>query len=339
VGKPNRILVASLCFFALLKPLPVSNASPSECPNEWNIPNNLFEATPEQKQELLSPNFNVSIKPNKDAEYSFDGLKWIKVKNGYLDIQSQYQFWNDPVLQKNADVRTLTNFFGKRWDEVSVISFGDLSWLKQSKIYLRTSVEISKQNCGPPSTYYYQGEFSPPGLETANSDDQIMTIVKNSFKNYQIFDSIMQRYKGCISKWQSYNNSSKLKKPLGYCSLEGYGVGWMPDIKLLPNEPNCLVFLPGDSDTASDIGIKPGTNCTYTILGFTADNKYFSQGLRGSQPRPTDHYNIRTGNLVSFGTLTINSPIKVIKLTCIKGKLTKIVSGVSPKCPSGYKKK
>lgn len=30
---------------------------------------------------------------------------------------------------------------------------------------------------------------------------------------------------------------------------------------------------------------------------------------------------------------------KILSITCIKGKVTKKISGVSPKCPSGYKKK
>jgi hypothetical protein len=30
---------------------------------------------------------------------------------------------------------------------------------------------------------------------------------------------------------------------------------------------------------------------------------------------------------------------KKTSLTCVKGKLKKMVTGVAPKCPSGYKKK
>jgi hypothetical protein len=32
-------------------------------------------------------------------------------------------------------------------------------------------------------------------------------------------------------------------------------------------------------------------------------------------------------------------PKKILSITCVKGKITKKISGVSPKCPSGYKKK
>ncbi|NDE48230.1 MAG: hypothetical protein EB019_04610, partial [Actinobacteria bacterium] len=39
-------------------------------------------------------------------------------------------------------------------------------------------------------------------------------------------------------------------------------------------------------------------------------------------------------------TPTVIAPVaKKITITCIKGKTTKKVSGVNPKCPKGYKKK
>ncbi len=38
-------------------------------------------------------------------------------------------------------------------------------------------------------------------------------------------------------------------------------------------------------------------------------------------------------------TTTLAATKKIIKITCVKGKLTKVVSGTAPKCPTGYKKK
>jgi hypothetical protein len=340
VSNRNRFLVVFLCFFALLQPLPASNASPSGCPNEWNIPKNLFEASAEQRKELLTPDFYTAIKLNKDAEYSFDRLNWIKVKNGNLNLRAlDSMIWEDPIFQRNSEVEVLVNFFGSRWGDISPIVLGDLGWLNKSKIYLRTSLEISKQNCGPPSTYYYQKELTPPGLETTTFEIEAMK-VKSNFENYQFYDSFVQRYRNCISKWQSYNNSAESRKPLEPCYFDRTPI--RTEIELVPNEPNCLVFLPGNRNTASMVGIRAGGNCSYTILGFTGDAEYVSTGKRGIQAtggQRTSHYNERTGNLVSFGKITISTPVKTMKLNCFKGKLTKIVTGLNPKCPSGYKKK
>jgi hypothetical protein len=342
VNKWNRIFIVFLGVFALVQPVSASKASPAGCPNEWNIPKNLFDASDEQRRELLTPDFSTVIKPGRDADYSFDGLNWVKVKNGFLDLRElDSAVSEDPLFQKNSQVGVLTNFFNNRYDDITLISFGDLSWLNQNQIYLRTSLEISKQNCGPAVSYYYQKLLSPPGLETTNFENEISKI-KDSFLNYQIYDSFIQQYKNCVSKWQAYDNSTQVKKPIEPCFLNAQSLYIMKTIKLVPDEPSCLVFLPGNSNTATGIGIKPGTKCRYTILGFTGDAPYVSSGQRGvgvTGGRISDHYNVRTGNLVSFGKLTINSPLNSSTITCVKGKLTKKVTAVKPKCPAGYKKK
>jgi hypothetical protein len=339
VSNRNRILVVFLCFFALLQPLSLSNASPSGCPNEWNIPKNLFDASADQKKELLTPDFDTVIKPNRDAEYSFDGISWIKVKNSYLNLQALDSIiWEDPLFQRDSEVKVLVNFFGSRWNDITPINLGNLGWLDNKKIYLRTSVEISKQNCGPAATYYYQKELTPPGVEITSFEIEALKI-KGGFENYQLYDSFVQRYKTCISKWQSYNNSGESRKPLEPCYFDRTPI--RVEIELVPNEPNCLIFLPGNVNIASTVGIKAGSNCSYTILGFTGDAEYVSAGKRGIQAtggQRTSYYNERTGNLVSFGKITISASVKAVKSTCIKGKVIKIVTGSNPKCPKGFKK-
>jgi hypothetical protein len=48
-----------------------------------------------------------------------------------------------------------------------------------------------------------------------------------------------------------------------------------------------------------------------------------------SEPATTD----------AIAKISPNSTVKKNTITCIKGKVTKKVSAVSPKCPTGYKKK
>jgi hypothetical protein len=46
-----------------------------------------------------------------------------------------------------------------------------------------------------------------------------------------------------------------------------------------------------------------------------------------------------TTSTTTTTTTTIAPVVKRTSLTCVKGKLTKVVKGFNPKCPSGYKKK
>jgi hypothetical protein len=48
---------------------------------------------------------------------------------------------------------------------------------------------------------------------------------------------------------------------------------------------------------------------------------------------------VQTPSLNPKPAVTAKPAAKKITITCIKGKLTKKVSAVAPKCPTGYKKK
>jgi hypothetical protein len=48
---------------------------------------------------------------------------------------------------------------------------------------------------------------------------------------------------------------------------------------------------------------------------------------------------VQTPSLNPKPAVTAKPAAKTITITCIKGKLTKKVTGTAPKCPTGYKKK
>jgi hypothetical protein len=48
---------------------------------------------------------------------------------------------------------------------------------------------------------------------------------------------------------------------------------------------------------------------------------------------------VQTPSLNPKPSAATKSVAKKITLTCVKGKLSKKVTGVAPKCPAGYKKK
>ena len=72
------------------------------------------------------------------------------------------------------------------------------------------------------------------------------------------------------------------------------------------------------------------------FLKLQADNFTFSS--------PTIKVKFSQTNETKPATPAVVTPVeasakKILSITCIKGKVTKKISGVSPKCPSGYKKK
>jgi hypothetical protein len=330
--KYQKIFYSSVTLITcLLSPITQANASPSGCPDSWTIPKNLIEASNEQIQELYARDFNTIITPNRDMQFSFDGTSWTNIKNGAINIRNV-----TGQKQKEFEASVLLNFFKSRWEDVTLLRLGDLSWTKQNKIYLRTSVSVLKQGCGPATTYFSQSEFSPPSFENLLFENEIAKI-KDKFQNFRAYDEALSIYKNCLLRWQNYNNSNGVKKPLFPCYM------WTPGgpegiyVDLIPEEPKCLEFIVGDANNASTIGVKNGSDCTYQIMGFTGES--FLNNVYRSYPSPPYHYNPITEKLVTFGSLRINTKNKLTKVTCIKGKTSKTISGLNPKCPSGYKKK
>jgi hypothetical protein len=109
-----------------------------------------------------------------------------------------------------------------------------------------------------------------------------------------------------IAKWP-YSDSSNS------CGLK-YGAG------LIALTPNCFrtdELLPG---TRSNFGpsVAIGSKCEFGFTTYRSDSK---------------------GEVPYFGVFTLDSASFKSSITCIKGKFTKKVTAVSPKCPAGYKKK
>lgn len=312
---------------------PRSYASFDGCPNQWSIPKNLVEATPEQIKTFWSPDFNTVITPSRDSQFSFDGNNWITVKGFWTNIPKPEQ-----AIERNYDIDLLMSYFGSQWEDVTLIKFGDLSWLKQKKIFLKTTINATKQGCGAPVSFYYLKEYVPPGVVTLNFIDEISKF-KENFRNFQIYDAALAKYDACLNKWKNYANSSEIRKPLDTCYIGDIGIiGYPIATRLVPNEPGCLEFLNGNANLASTVGIKAGSNCSYSIIGFKGENYLGWKDYPSNSKVPT-YYDSTTDKIVIFGTLQISTKQSSSTITCVKGKLIKKMTGINPKCPAGYTKK
>jgi hypothetical protein len=97
----------------------------------------------------------------------------------------------------------------------------------------------------------------------------------------------------------------------------------------------CLWGNDASSARASVSMISSSGEVQITTLSASIRDGYFVFDVSGF------HYSSGTIRLqmAKTGTSTQTATVKKITITCTKGKLTKKVTGVKPKCPSGYKKK
>lgn len=86
-------------------------------------------------------------------------------------------------------------------------------------------------------------------------------------------------------------------------------------------------------------GSYPITLCTLKSLGTTEVCAKSTVTFVTTKPAPPKV--VATPSSTPSASPAVKPPVAQVKTTiaCIKGKLTKKVSGVNPKCPAGYKKK
>jgi hypothetical protein len=93
--------------------------------------------------------------------------------------------------------------------------------------------------------------------------------------------------------------------------------------QLLPERLNCVVLSTSIISTSPQGPFKllpPGTTCNYQLVLYIPYNT-----------------NYPSGTLFQIESIVIRTV--VTEKTCMKGKITKKVTGINPKCPSGYKEK
>jgi hypothetical protein len=329
-------LIVLLLVTSIFAPIPKAKAAFSGCPETWNLPKNLMEASAEDLKKFYEPNFETVLRPSQDTQYSFNNIQWFTVKSGWVNLVKPEQ-----VNQQYFDASLLFSFFSSRWEDVTLIRLGDLEWLSQSRIFIRNTVSVVKQGCGNPTEFYFEKSFTPPQIETLNFETEIAKF-KDKFINFEKYDSALQNYSKCLQNWKSYSGKNLSKMPLDTCyvgSTVKPGYGYPVTIQLIPDKSKCLDFLPGNANRATTVGVKPGTNCSFTILGFWGDNLLGSQNSADYAQVPI-FFNGSTNKYVSFGKISIAArALASTTITCIKGKTIKKITEVNPKCPAGFKKK
>jgi len=76
--------------------------------------------------------------------------------------------------------------------------------------------------------------------------------------------------------------------------------------------------------------------------GFTFSSPTLKIKLNQDKPvvaAPSPAPSQATSSQSAAATPAVKVPAKRVSITCVKGKLTRKVSGVAPKCPAGFKKK
>jgi hypothetical protein len=315
------VFVVLLCLTSTLIQVP-ANAATDGCPDTWNLTvglkNGVSQPTPKHNDydgALLSSYEETSgqlatatkalgsnIATTFIQEFSQDGTTWIDINN-YPTINGGY-FSNSFKIAPNQFVNFNAMF----------------KYFNAGKV--RISLKVETKDCPANPGLFYSQSLNLPKSSIYDDKTYELASLLPATLNFKSAAVMVQSLKDWATKM-----STSL-------STRGVSAGWDD-------------FPPVDRAIVISDGTPPCVN--YVNRGWAATA--FDCSL-------LVFYVILESNIPAYyliDTVAVRSPIKATAakdaaearagamkkttITCIKGKLTKKVTAISPKCPAGYKKK
>jgi len=331
-----------LFFLTLIGLLALPNVAKAElpgCPNTWNLPNLSIDISKSDFENYFASSFNQIVKPGS-AEFSFDNVTW----------QKTVAFF--PTYFSGSPGNEVSTLISQKIKDLAVVganpAYGEdhmvisnLSLLKNSDIYVRNSISVEKKGCTP-QTFTFNGKFSMPkvtNVEFAREFSQI----EGFFRDFKAAETAKSKYYDCVNNWKSLGSKKDAIVPVERGCFLGstFPVKGQQDrsatVYLIPFSDNCLMYYPGNSNRSNGTQLMPGSNCQYAVV-IGEDWKNFSNYQNDPEFTKkflvTDVFTIKS----AVSSAKNPAPTKLIQITCSKGKARLVVSGKTPKCPTGYKK-
>jgi hypothetical protein len=322
----KRIALFVLIFTSISTVTPLANAVTEGCPSNWKVDSSISGGWKELMKAKEVRGSNMAIEVN-----DFDMT--------YSDFSGELGPVSKPTI--------------------NVLGVPDLFLYGNTKVAIKISVQV--KDCPGKTEFILQGgtlkeyfgfKTNPVFVQTiakdfaANQTDSFIDFVKA-----QEFPSCIERLTKLIISGASGAISGASGGKLAYTQID-YGLdlygrtfcnlytGGHPRAAnpiLMNLTPGCAWI--DDSDkTPRRLGISVPPNKTCTFAFAFSSNPLFNRlnANLGLGINPTEFKN----PIYILESFTVSGPVtKKSTITCIKGKLTKKITAVNPKCPAGYKKK
>ena len=314
-------------------------AATDGCPETWQLPELTFSMPGTDFQKYFPRTYDQIIKMGP-TEFSFDNIKWQKSNVGVFPIQDPSISEENRAYFLNNQIRSLILSGSEpKYGDDGIINI-NLGLIDYSQVYVRTSVTVEKRSCKP-FTFFFNGKFETPKIIYQDFSQEFLKI-SSFFRDYQSEEKAKINYNNCLEDWKSLSlKSGKNIEVQKVCylgpifPLKG-GADETIFLSLIPFGKECLKFYQGNSNRSDGWQLAQRSNCKYAVVNSRDWNYYstrtndvnFSKSIIVYQEIFIKSVTLKSSNLSD----------SVTTITCIKGKLTKKVSGNNPKCPQGYKK-
>lgn len=311
-----------LCLFGFLT-LPnqqVANASTDGCPNNWNIDSTIAGGWAELNQAKTRFGSNMVLESN---EYSM--------------VYSEYSGELGPMPKPS----------------VNLLGVADLYLYGNTKVAFKITVQV--KDCPGKTDFLLQGgslkqlfglKAVPTFINMSASD--FATNRSNSF-----FDFVKAReFPACIANLtKSITNSATASGKLLYQSINPRWPIWNTEFCglitggpanaanpiLLNLTPGCSLIDANSNDIPRRLGISVPLNKTCELAFAFSASLY--PGAEANLGLAINSREIQSPIYVLESFKVSGPKEKAMSITCQKGKTTKTITGINPKCPAGFKKK
>jgi hypothetical protein len=317
----KRMFLSLVMVFGLmLSPSPFANAATEGCPNNWSIDKSISGGWAELNQAKARLGSNMVLE--------FDEYSMI-----YSDFSGELGPMPKP--------------------SVNLLGVPDLYLYGNTKVAFKVTVQV--KDCQGKTTFLLQGgslkqylglKANPTFIQmnagdfATNRSNSFIDFVKarefpaciasltKGFTNRAAASGVSY-YQWISPRWPIWNSE--------FCGLyTGGGVNAANPI-LLNLTPGCSLVDAESNDIPRRLGISVAPNKTCEFAFAFSDSLYSgTEAFLGAAINPRV---IQTPVYV-LESFKVSGPVtKKTTITCIKGKLTKKVTGIKPACATGYKKK
>lgn len=336
-----RTLFAIVLFFGLLAPID-ANAASLECPNTWQ------EKLPEMNIKTFKGKINgipyVLFDNNLEGEGNLEKaapLLMNKIKSYGPNIITKIRF----------EVSESDSFAKVRKTTGLNIGFGEIDYLRNGIFngdYIRLSIYLEVKDCSPVVLNSNSRQITGIG-ETLTNVDTYVELIRNAEDKNRLLNfkekALIQPLLKTVS--ESLVRAAKIGASVPVERIRSDELGFYFGWEVMPiSSGSCLT--PGEWGSTRSV-VFNSFPCRFGLYGFyTAPltewiGPFAYRKSPGSGERFFEYtFPVLVGIFEANGYSLSNvseaesSTLKKLTITCIKGKLTKKVTAVRPKCPSGY---
>jgi len=336
----------------------ISKAAASNCPSTWALSLN----SPSKTQGILK---SLNANPygwQPDYLEAYDSTGVLKTN---LSKYKKNDYSAKLIAEASPDGQTFTDYLPQTY----------FSYIRITGYKYRYVLEIATVDCPTKHVFYSQPDVIAAEAPISSSFAEAMSDAPFEFrnktltryqecKNYMITQASSGKEIDLKFPYDMWNAPSDWTKTEGCYGLLRDYMGW-PSSKGKQIIWEKIVFAPTSGDLCLTMdsrsgGIKTSGNCK--VGAFTLTFYHDTETLAAAKPRLLDSFVLPQAVMQKPSVLMSPSPsptasatqpplkpvvaattkplgVTKTTITCIKGKLTKKVTAVKPKCPTGYKKK